>query len=193
MSLLVHLYLFSSICTAIDLCIHTLLHHCSSLAGPWEQLYLDGLQIGKHLRRLFPSGPRSAQERFMMIMPMIMIMMIMMLFVFLARYGRYMVFLVSQIVIILSGLISAFSPNYPFYACMRALTGLFVPGVCVQVFVLASEFVGSRYRPLTGILLWAFFALGLVLLGTKAYFIRKWRILVVVCTAPYTVLLIFHK
>ena len=59
------------------------------------------------------------------------------------------------------------------------------------MFILASEFVGERYRPLCGIILWAAFALALVLLGVQAYFIRTWKTLFIVCTAPYIFVLAF--
>ena len=61
------------------------------------------------------------------------------------------------------------------------------------MFVMASEFVGEKYRPLCGILLWAFFAVALIMLGVKAYLIRQWKTLFIVCTAPYIFTLAFAK
>ena len=106
---------------------------------------------------------------------------------FISRYGRWKVLVPSQVILVTVGLISAFSPNLPVYIVTRFIIGFFIPGIMVSTFVIASEFVGPKYRPLAGILLWGFFALGLIILGTQAYFIRKWKILTLICTAPYII------
>ena len=114
-------------------------------------------------------------------------------FAFVFRYGRLKVLIASQTAIIIIGFLSAFSPNIGVYIAARAIIGFFVPGSSVNLFILASEFVGTRYRPMAGNLLWLFFTIGLILLGVKAYFIRQWKILIIVCTAPYVFCLIFFK
>ncbi len=83
------------------------------------------------------------------------------------------------------GFVSIFSPNFWVFLATRIIVGFFTPGAGVQMFVMASEFVGNKHRPLAGIILWFFFGLALVMLGVKAYFIRKWKMLFIVCTAPY--------
>jgi len=103
------------------------------------------------------------------------------------RYGRWKVLVPSQVILVTVGLINAFSPNLTVYIITRFIIGFFIPGIMVSTFVLASEFVGPKYRPLAGILLWGFFALGLIILGTQAYFVRTWKILTIICTAPYIV------
>ena len=103
------------------------------------------------------------------------------------RYGRWKVLVPSQIILVIAGIINAFSPNFAVYIVTRFVIGFFIPGIMVSTFVLASEFVGPRYRPLAGILLWGFFALGLIILGAQAYLIRKWKILTLVCTVPYII------
>ena len=95
--------------------------------------------------------------------------------------------------VILIGFLSAFSPNMAWYTTARFIIGFFIPGVINQIFILASEFVGPKHRPLAGIGLWIFSALGLIILGVKAYFIRKWKTLAMVCTAPYVVVMLFFK
>eukprot|EP00794_Sanderia_malayensis_P007592 gene7592-8432_t len=109
------------------------------------------------------------------------------------RFGRFKILTLSQFVVLVGGLVSAFSPNFAFYAFFRALAGFFIPGVFVPLFVSASEIVGSKYRPLCGNLLWAMFSFGLIQLGTLAYFIRQWKYLVIVSTAPYLLMLPFYK
>ena len=61
------------------------------------------------------------------------------------------------------------------------------------MFVMASEFVGTKYRPLSGIILWAFFTVALIILGVQAYFIREWKKLFIISTVPYVFVLAFAK
>lgn len=109
------------------------------------------------------------------------------------KYGRKMVLLPSTAAVLFLSLISAFSPSFGFYAVIRVLIGFFVPGSSVQMFILISEFVGPKHRPLAGITLWLAFSCSLALLGLKAYFIRTWKMLMIACTAPYFFILLFFK
>jgi len=109
------------------------------------------------------------------------------------KFGRLKVFFPSQAVVIIIGFLSVFSPNFWVFLTTRVIVGFFTSGACFIMFILASEFVGERYRPLCGILLWAAFALGLVLLGFQAYLIRNWKTLFIVCTAPYIFVLAFFR
>ncbi len=102
-----------------------------------------------------------------------------------------MVIIVSTSTIMIVGLVSAFSPSFAFYAVTRVIVGFFIPGTSVQMFVLVSEFAGPKYRPLAGITLWIAFSFSIALLGLKAYFIRTWKLLVIVCTAPYFIVFVF--
>lgn len=95
--------------------------------------------------------------------------------------------------VIVIGFVGVFSPNFWLFLTTRIIVGFFTPGTGVLMFVMASEFVGDKYRPLSGIILWAAFTLALVLLGVKAYFIRQWKTLFIVCTAPYIFVLSFAK
>ena len=109
------------------------------------------------------------------------------------RYGRLKVLFPSLAVLIVVGFLSVFSPNFWVFLASRIVVGFFTPGTGVQMFVMASEFVGEKHRPLCGILLWAFFATALIMLGVKAYLIRQWKTLFIVCTAPYIFTIAFAK
>ena len=92
---------------------------------------------------------------------------------------------VSVIGIIVVSFLSAFSPNYATFAVCRLVIGIFKPGTVVGAYIVAGELVGPKYRPLAGTTMWILFATSLVLTGVKAYFVREWKTLVIVCSAPY--------
>ena len=97
----------------------------------------------------------------------------------------------SLAVVIIVGFLSAFSPNYWVFLTTRIIIGFFEPGTGVLMFIMAAELVNERYRPLCGIMLSIAFAVALVLLGVQAYFIRRWKTLLIVCTVPYVFVLAF--
>ncbi len=107
------------------------------------------------------------------------------------RYGRFKVLVVSVIGIILVTFLSAFSPNYAMFAVCRLVVGIFKPGTVVGAYIVAGELVGPTYRPLAGTIMWILFAVSLVLTGLKAYFVREWKILVMICSAPYAFVFLF--
>jgi len=109
------------------------------------------------------------------------------------KFGRLKVLFPSVAVIIITGFLSAFSPNFWVFLTTRIIVGFFKPGAGLIMFTMASEFVGERHRPLCGIILWSAFTLALVLLGVQAYFIRSWKTLFIVCTAPYIFVLAFAR
>ena len=101
------------------------------------------------------------------------------------RYGRFKVLVVSSFGIVLTGFLSAFSPNFTLFVVCRFVLGVFRPGTIIGAYVVAGELLGPRYRPAAGTALWVLFSASLVLTGVKAYFIREWKMLVIACSAPY--------
>eukprot|EP00794_Sanderia_malayensis_P019002 gene19002-20914_t len=107
------------------------------------------------------------------------------------RYGRFKVLVVSVIGIIVITFLSAFAPNYALFAVSRLVVGIFKPGTVVGAYIVAGELVGPRYRPLAGTVMWILFAISLVLTGVKAYFVREWKTLIMICSAPYSFVFLF--
>eukprot|EP00794_Sanderia_malayensis_P020161 gene20161-22136_t len=93
------------------------------------------------------------------------------------RYGRRKIIFISSVMLLSAAFISAFSPAYWFYVLTRAVIGLFSPGFLVMPFIYLSEVVGPKYRPLTGIMLFVVGSMAICIVGLHAYFIRKWRLL----------------
>ena len=109
------------------------------------------------------------------------------------RFGRRIVLFPSLAMVMLIGFGSSFLPSYWPFLVSRFIVGFFTPGCGVQMFVLASEFVGPKYRAFAGTILWFFFGVALMLLGLKPYHIRTWKMLLIASTVPYIFVLAFYK
>ena len=53
--------------------------------------------------------------------------------------------------------------------------------------------VGDRHRAFAGLIIFLFAGIALSVLGVKAYFIPHWKLLYIVCTAPYVFVLAFYS
>ena len=108
------------------------------------------------------------------------------------NYGRKKVIYPSTAIIIIVGLICSFLGNITMIVICRFVIGFFIPGANVQTYILVLEYVGSRQRPLAGFILFISFQVNLCVLALQAYFIQSWKILSVVCTAPYLLALLTY-
>ncbi|XP_063048214.1 solute carrier family 22 member 7-like isoform X2 [Engraulis encrasicolus] len=100
------------------------------------------------------------------------------------RYGRRNMLLVSYILGMVFGLISAFSTSYIMFAVLRFLTGFGITGIPIVSSVLVVEWVDIEHRKLVGVvdsLSWTFGHLTFPLI---AYCIRDWRWLTIAVTCP---------
>ncbi|XP_038048035.1 organic cation transporter protein-like isoform X2 [Patiria miniata] len=85
----------------------------------------------------------------------------------------------------------AFSPNIAAYTVFRALNGAGSYGTFLPAYVLGTEFVGPSKRVIVGVVGQIFFAAGLMILAGLAYFIRDWRTLEIVITAPIVLFFLY--
>ncbi|XP_066923418.1 solute carrier family 22 member 3-like [Clytia hemisphaerica] len=107
------------------------------------------------------------------------------------NFGRKKVTFISFFMILFTKLLSAYMPDSSLFITLRFLTGFFVGGI--GSFVMITEVTGEKWRPFAGNLLWIFYAIALCILPLKAYFIDSWKVLVVVCSAPYLILLLTYR
>ena len=70
------------------------------------------------------------------------------------------------------------------FGLLRLLTGMGGMGCFMVSFVLAVEHVGSRFTSLVGVLIEIPFALGQLVLGAEAFFVRDWRALQILAHLP---------
>ena len=94
--------------------------------------------------------------------------------------------------LILFSFISAFSPSVTVFAICRFVIGLFYPATMVGPNIVAGELASAKSRPFIGVLFGISFSVGLFLTGLKAYFVREWKTLIIICSAPYAVVLLFY-
>ena len=109
------------------------------------------------------------------------------------RYGRLITLYPSVLIIIIVGFASAFATKFWQFLLSRFFVGAVLYGVYLPIFILSGEFVGPRYRPLTQTVMWFAFSAVLLCMTLMAYFVRTWRILMILCTAPWVFVLIFWK
>ena len=109
------------------------------------------------------------------------------------NYGRKPVFMSSFYAVIIVAFLSAFLPNIYLFLLSRLIVGFFIPGVNVQVFILITELVGCKYRAFAGQFVLIGSSISLCVLGLKAFFIRKWKMLFIICTVPYIFIIAFYR
>ena len=109
------------------------------------------------------------------------------------NYGRKLAIFVSTAVILVTVLITPWLPSIYAYLFCRLLVGFFVPGTFQQMIMIMTEMVGGSYRAFAGNIIFVFVTSTMAFCGLKAYYIPHWKILYVVCSAPYFFVLLFYK
>lgn len=84
--------------------------------------------------------------------------------------------------------VSPFLPSIELFIVGRFIIGFFAV-TDTQSFVIINEYVGSHHRPIISNLLWVIWAVAECALPLKAYYINNWRMLYVLCSAPYAFVL----
>jgi len=109
------------------------------------------------------------------------------------KYGRKSVLFPSMCVVLVVTFAMAFAKSSWAVLLCRGIIGFFEAGCFLSMFVLATELVGPEKRALSGTLVWIYFTGALLILALKAYFVRNWRILVILSSAPWIFVLFFWK
>ena len=85
--------------------------------------------------------------------------------------------------------VTPFLPSIELFIVGRFVIGFFAV-TDTGSFVIINEYVGHHHRPIIGNLLWVVWALAECVLPLKAYFIHDWKLLYVLCSAPYVFVLL---
>jgi len=100
-------------------------------------------------------------------------------------FGRKPVMFFCLAIVSFIASLSAFADSFWYFILARSLSGFFLSGIAVSLYVIASEVIGFSYRTISDIFIWNYFSLGLMLLTMKAYLLKNWRHLQLVTTLPY--------
>ena len=107
------------------------------------------------------------------------------------KFGRKAAFGVTTLLLATGSIFTAISPNFSCYVVARFLTSCGGMGLFITTFVIALEFVGTKYRTVCGIAIEIPFALGELYIVFLAYFIRDWRIYQLVIGIPFFLFLLY--
>ena len=109
------------------------------------------------------------------------------------HYGRKIVLLSTFTGILVVSAASKLLPFAEMFLVSRLFVGAFIAGTVMTQYVLASEFVGVKYRPVVTVQLFMMTPVTDALLGGLAYVIRDWRYLFLACTLPYIPMLFLWR
>lgn len=91
-------------------------------------------------------------------------------------YGRKPVLIAFGACLMVSDVVTGFMPSILTFTIFRVLNGFFVNAIIVPGYILASEFIGSKYRPFMTMFHTAIFAFGIMLLSYPfAAIFNEWR------------------
>ena len=109
------------------------------------------------------------------------------------RYGRLWTLYPSLLIMTTVGFLSSFATKYWQFLVARIFSGSTMFGVIFAITILSGEFVGPHHRPLSQTIVWMASTFQTLFLAFMAYFVRSWRTLVILCNAPWILLLVFAK
>ena len=107
-------------------------------------------------------------------------------------YGRKRILYPAYVCVISAQLLEVVVPNIWLFLVFRFLCGFFVAGVFNNILVLLSELVSTRYRALANNIIWMVWISGLCFSSLLAYYIRNWKTLFIICSAPYLLALLSY-
>ncbi|XP_064595129.1 organic cation transporter protein-like [Liolophura sinensis] len=105
--------------------------------------------------------------------------------------GRKKVLCFSVLLLLISGVTTAFVPDFISFAVVRFFNGASTSGIFLNAFTIGMELVGPSKRKWTGMGIEFFFVIGEALLALVAYFVRDWHHLQLAMSVPVALLLVY--
>ncbi|XP_070558191.1 organic cation transporter protein-like [Ptychodera flava] len=91
-------------------------------------------------------------------------------------FGRKPIFLINLVLVIITAVVTSFSPNYPFFVVGQFFLGAFPHSLFVTGNVIVVEMLGLQYRTMCGTMMHVAFSVFYVLYGAIAYLCNgNWR------------------
>ncbi|KYN19974.1 Solute carrier family 22 member 5, partial [Trachymyrmex cornetzi] len=100
------------------------------------------------------------------------------------RYGRRVVLTMATFLSGVSGLIHSFSVNYYMFLVFQFLNAFIAAGIYDAGFILGMEMMGAKNRVYGSTIISSMYAIGEILLGLFASWLRSWRMLLRVVYGP---------
>ncbi|XP_017766247.1 PREDICTED: organic cation transporter protein-like isoform X1 [Eufriesea mexicana] len=100
------------------------------------------------------------------------------------RYGRRTILTLTTFLSGISGLIHSFSVNYWMFLVFEFIDATVAAGIYGAGFILGMEMAGVRGRVLTSTIICCMFAIGEMLLGLIAMWLRSWRLILRMVYGP---------
>ncbi|XLR03988.1 hypothetical protein S83_070186 [Arachis hypogaea] len=88
------------------------------------------------------------------------------------------------------GCLTVFFLNYWIYVILCLLTGFSIGGIGLCAFVFATDTIGPTKRGITGMSIFYFFSIGIVILSAVAYVFQTWHELYIASPIPSILFLI---
>ncbi|XP_056382939.1 solute carrier family 22 member 6-A-like [Hyla sarda] len=107
------------------------------------------------------------------------------------KYGRRALLIWSYLQMAISGICTAFSPNYLSYCVFRFLGGMALSGIGLNTTALIVEWVPTKVRTITGTLAGYSYTVGQLILAGLAYGIRDWRWLQLCVSLPFFIFFLY--
>lgn len=108
------------------------------------------------------------------------------------KMGRKKILFATTVGTIVAETAIAASPNIYIIVGLRLIAGIFKGGTTTQALVLASEYVDNKHRASVSMFILLCTVIAQILFGVIAYFVQNWRLLVLLTSAPYLVLVLFY-
>ncbi|CAG9766667.1 unnamed protein product [Ceutorhynchus assimilis] len=108
------------------------------------------------------------------------------------RFGRKIIFIFCILLMTISGVIQAFSPEYVTFVILTFVNALGTAGVYPLAFILGVEMVGKNKREITGIVLNYFYAVGEALVALFAWIAPDWQELQLIVSAPSIIFIAYY-
>jgi len=107
-------------------------------------------------------------------------------------FGRRSILLLGIVQMSASGIASAFVPTFTEFVATNFFLGMAQVGVFQTAFIMAIEMVGKSKRVLCGVVIEFFFVVGELLLVVIAWYLRDWRKIYLVASAPTLLFLSYY-
>ena len=91
-------------------------------------------------------------------------------------------------VFIVVSFVTAFVHSFWIFFTLRVITGILQGGIYLAIWILMSESLGLNYRSYSNAL-WCAYTVGMCLMALQSWLVSKWRVLVILLSAPYLILM----